>query len=76
MNDLNTIIRQNAKAVEDHVHKVVASGKHAVAKYTGLNFHSYSEHDTLDEAEVAAREHAAQSPGNSSRIHSPSHAAA
>ncbi len=76
MQDLQTIHKINAQAVKDHIPKVVAAGKHAVAKYTGLNFHSYSEHDTIEEANAAALKHNADCPGNSSRIHSPAPVAA
>lgn len=71
MNDLNNIIRQNAKAVEASVPKYVADGKHVVARYAGLNFVDFSIHDSLEAAEAAANEYNAASPDRSARIHSP-----
>lgn len=71
MNDLNTIIRQNAKAVEASIPKHVADGKHVVARYTGLSFIDFSAHDSLEAAEAAANEYSAASPAHSTRIHSP-----
>lgn len=76
MNDLNTIIRQNAKAVEASIPQYVADGKHVVARYAGLSFVDFSTHDSLEEAEVAANEYSSASPDRSTRIHSPVAAAA
>lgn len=71
MNDLNTIIRQNSKAVEAAVPKYVAQGKHVVARYAGLHFIDITTHDHREDAEVAANEYNAVSPDRSTRIHSP-----
>lgn len=71
MNDLNTIIRQNAKAVEASVPKYVAEGKHVVARYAGLRFIDITTHESRDDAEVSANEYNAVSPDRSTRIHSP-----
>lgn len=64
MQDLDVIHRQNAKAVEAHAAKEAAAGKYVLTKYTGLNFHSYSAHDTEAERNQAAIDWTNSSPGN------------
>lgn len=54
MQDLNVIIRQNAKAVEEFAAKEARAGKYVVARYTGLNFHSYEAFDNERDRNAAA----------------------
>ncbi len=54
MQDLEVIIRNNAKAVEAHALKTRTEGKWGLIKYVGLNFHSFSEFDTEAERNAAA----------------------
>lgn len=54
MQDLEVIQRLNAKAVEEHAIKTRDAGKWGVAKYTGLNFHSYEEFDNEADRNAAA----------------------
>lgn len=71
MQDLDVIAANNAKAVEAHAIKTRDSGKWGVAHYTGLNFHSWSEHDTEADANAAAAEFNNKTPGSRSKVHSP-----
>ena len=54
MQDLEVIARLNAKAVEEHALKTRDAGKWGLAKYTGLNFHSYEDFDSEAERNAAA----------------------
>lgn len=66
MQDLDVIIRQNAKAVEAHASKEAAAGKYVLTKYTGLNFHSYSAFDNERDRNEAAVDWVNSAPGNRS----------
>lgn len=50
MNDLATIAKKNADAVERNIPREQAKGKHVVATYNGVNFEGYSTHGTQAEA--------------------------
>ena len=76
MQDLEVIARLNAKAVEEHTLKSRDAGKFGVAKYTGLNFHSYADFDTQAERNAAAAAWNNDGPGNRSTLHDPEVAAA
>lgn len=63
MQDLEVIVRNNAKAVEEHALKTRNAGKWGLAKYVGLNFHSFAEFDTEAERNAAACEWTNEAPG-------------
>ena len=63
MHDLEVIVRNNAKAVEEHALKTRNAGKWGLAKYTGLNFHSFAEFDTEAERNAAALKWTKEAPG-------------
>lgn len=71
MQDLDVIHRQNAKATEEHALKTRAAGKFGLAKYTGLNFHSWADFDTEAERNAAAIEFTNAAPGNRTSLHDP-----
>ena len=71
MQDLDDIIRANAKAAEAHALKTRNTGKWGVAKYTGLNFHSYAEFDTEVERNAAALEWTNKGPGRRTMLINP-----
>lgn len=71
MQDLDIIVRNNAKAVEEHVLKTRNAGKWGVAKYVGLNFHSYEDFDTEAERNAAAFAWNNAAPGNRTAFHNP-----
>lgn len=71
MQDLDVIIRNNAKAVEEHVLKTRNTGKWGVAKYVGLNFYDYEDFDTEAERNAAAIAWNNEPPGNRSALHDP-----
>lgn len=71
MQDLDVIARNNAKAVEEHVLKTRDAGKFGVAKYTGLNFHSYADFDTEAERNAAAADWNNQGAGHRTTLHNP-----
>lgn len=50
MNDLATIAKKNADAVEANIPREQAKGKHVVATYNGLNFEGYSTHESQADA--------------------------
>lgn len=76
MQDLQVIDKLNGEAVERSVPSILAKGKHAVVRYTGLNVHSVSEHDTAAEALEAAGAHIDETPGNRAHVRSPEAVAA
>jgi len=76
MQDLDVIARQNAKAVEEHTLKSRDAGKWGVAKYTGLNFHSYADFDNEADRNAAAAEWNNTGAGNRTTLHNPETAAA
>ncbi len=63
MQDLEVIVRNNAKAVEAHALKTRTEGKWGLAEYVGLNFHSFAEFDTEAERNAAACEWVNEGPG-------------
>lgn len=71
MHDIDVIIRNNAKAVEEHALKTRNTGKWGVARYTGLNFHSYVEFDTEAERNAAACEWVNEAPGRRTALINP-----
>jgi hypothetical protein len=71
MQDLEVINRQNAKATEEHVIKSRDAGKWGLAKYTGLNFHSWAEFDNEADRNQAAIDWTNASPGNRVGHHNP-----
>lgn len=71
MQDLDVINRQNAKATEEHAIKSRDAGKFGLAKYTGLNFHSWADFDTEAERNQAAIEWNNTAPGNRSGHYNP-----
>jgi hypothetical protein len=64
MQDLDVIIRQNAKAVQAHAAKEAQAGKHVLVKYTGLNFYDYEAFDNERDRNYAATQWTKQSPGH------------
>ena len=54
MNDLNTINRLNAEAVEANIPNEQAKGKFVVSEFSGLHFVGYSTHATEAEAHAKA----------------------
>lgn len=76
MQDLNVIARLNAQAVEEHSIKSRDAGKWGLAKYTGLNFHSWSDFDNEADRNAAAAEWNNQGAGNRTKLFSPEPAAA
>ncbi len=76
MQDLNVIAKLNAQAVEEHTLKSRDTGKFGVAKYTGLNFHSYADFDTEAERNAAAAEWNNEGAGHRTTLHNPEVAAA
>lgn len=71
MQDLEVIIRNNAKAVEAHALKTRNEGKWGLAKYVGLNFHSFAEFDTEAERNTAACEWVNEAPGRRTSLINP-----
>lgn len=71
MQDLDVIARNNAKAAEAHALKTRAAGKYGVAKYIGLNFHSYEDFDTEAERNAAATAWNNEAPGRRTVLHNP-----
>ncbi len=71
MQDLDVIVRNNAKAAEAHVLKTRNAGKWGVAKYVGLNFHSYEDFDTEAERNAAALAWSSEGPGHRTALHDP-----
>ena len=71
MQDLEVIIRNNAKAAEEHALKTRNNGKWGVVKYTGLNFHSYAEFDTEVERNTAALDWNNGAPGRRTSLINP-----
>ena len=71
MHDLEVIVRNNAKAVEEHALKTRNTGKWGVAKYIGLNFHSYAEFDTEVERNAAALKWTNEAPGRRTALINP-----
>lgn len=71
MQDLHVIHRQNAKATEEHAIKSRDAGKFGLAKYAGLNFHSWADFDTEAERNDAAFKWNNAAPGNRTALHSP-----
>ena len=71
MQDLEIIHRQNAKATEEHAIKSRAANKWGLAKYTGLNFHSWADFDTEADRNAAAIDWTNASPGNRTALHNP-----
>lgn len=76
MQDLDVIARQNAKAVEAHTLKSRDAGKWGVAKYTGLNFHSYADFDNEAERNAAAAAWNNDGAGHRTTLHNPETASA
>lgn len=76
MQDLNVITKLNAQAVEQHHLNTRDTGKFGVAKYSGLNFHSWADFDTEAERNAAAIEWTNSGPGNRTTLHNPEQAAA
>lgn len=64
MQDLDIINRQNAKATEEHAIKSRDAGKYGLAKYSGLNFHSWADFDTEADRNAAAIAWNNAAPGN------------
>ena len=71
MQDLEVIIRNNAKAAEEHALKTRNTGKWGVVKYTGLNFHSYAEFDTEVDRNAAAFAWNNEAPGRRTTLINP-----
>ena len=71
MQDLEVIVRNNAKAAEEHALKTRNTGKWGVVKYTGLNFHSYAEFDTEVERNAAACKWTNEAPGRRTALINP-----
>ena len=71
MQDLEVIIRNNAKAAEAHALKTRAAGKWGVIKHIGLNFHSYEEFDTEVERNAAALKWTNEGPGRRTALINP-----
>lgn len=71
MQDLNVIARQNSKAVEAHHLATRDTGKWGLAKYTGLNFHSWADFDNEAARNAAAVEWTNAAPGNRTSLHNP-----
>lgn len=67
MNDLNTINKQNSKAVEEHAAKEAQAGKYVLLKYTGLHFVDYTAFETERERNAAAIEYTNAAPSNVSK---------
>lgn len=76
MQDLEIINRQNAKAVEEHAIKTRDHGKWGVAKYTGLNFHSYADFDNEADRNAAAAQWNNSTLGGRTKLINPEPAAA
>lgn len=64
MQDLDVINRQNAKATEEHAIASRDAGKYGLAKYTGLNFHSWADFDSEGARNKAAVDWTNAGPGN------------
>ena len=71
MHDIEVIVRNNAKAVEEHALKTRNAGKWGVAKYIGLNFYSYEEFDTEVERNAAACKWTNEAPGRRTALINP-----
>jgi hypothetical protein len=56
VNDLQTINRLNAEAIERDIPRQQAKGKYVVAEYRGLNFFGYSTHSSEAKANAYACE--------------------
>ena len=72
MQDLEIINRQNAKATEEHAIRSRADNKFGLAKYSGLNFHSWADFDTEAERNKAAVDWTNAAPGNRTALFNPS----
>ena len=71
MQDLDVIIRQNARAEEEFANKEAAAGKWVVARYTGLNYHSYKSFDNERDRNAAAIEWNNDGIGRRTRLINP-----
>ena len=71
MQDLEVIIRNNAKAACEHALKTRNPGKWGVIKYSRLNFHSYAEFDTEVERNAAALKWTNEAPGRRTALINP-----
>jgi hypothetical protein len=76
MQDLNAITKLNAKAVEEHSIKTRDAGKFGLAKYSGLNFHSWADFDNEADRNAAAIDWTNAGPGRRTRMHNPERATA
>ncbi len=70
MNDLQTINRLNAEAIERDIPRQQAKGKFVVAEFSGLNFIGYSTHDREAEANSYACELGIK-PGCRTKVYHP-----
>lgn len=70
MNDLQTIDRLNAEAIERDIPRQQAKGKYVVAEFIGLRFTGYSTHQTESEANEKACEIGLK-PGGRAHIYRP-----
>jgi hypothetical protein len=76
MQDLSVITKLNAKAVEEHSIKTRDAGKFGLAKYSGLNFHSWADFDSEADRNAAAIDWTNAGPGRRTTLHNPEQATA
>lgn len=76
MQDLDVIIRNNAKAAEEQIIASRDAGKFGLAKYTGLHFQDFADFDTESERNAAAIEWTNSAPTHRTVLHNPARATA
>lgn len=76
MQDIDVIERQNARAVEEHSLKTRDAGKWGLARYTGLNFHSWKDFDNERDRNAAASDWNNEGAGHRTKLFDPETVAA
>lgn len=76
MHDLTTIAKLNSQTAEAHAIKSRDASKYGLAKFNGMNFHSWSDFDSEASRNAASLEWCNQGPENTVKMFSPKSQAA